>query len=133
MYSVTIVNATNRELTPDDVATMKLSEAGNDGQGGTGDDFQIQLIWEGIKDLQTESCDIPVSFVPDSERQAVCLIGDQPVPAPLANNRWRLTTMRINFDFDVRAGVQWFFGEPFAIFADGFETGDTSNWSSTVQ
>lgn len=129
MYLVLPVGFINRELTPDDENTILMSQAGNDGQAGSGDDFILQLDFVGIQD--PAACDIPVTFVADvAGGQATCVHASEAVPATLANNRYRLLDMSIRFDREIVNGgnVPWYFGDEFFIFADGFESGDTSQW-----
>lgn len=118
-------------LTADDVNTIRYGMTGLDSIAGTADDYTIKLM---LSDCA--SADIEVLFEPiapdgtlagclaqldpiDPTMPAVGYIHHVPVPITAGG----LTKLRIIIDSD--GSTLWD-----VIFADGFETGDLSNWST---
>lgn len=136
MYTRVIINALNRELTPDDVSGVLLGEAGNDGDAGTGDDFTTRLVWGGVRNLATNPCDIPVKFVADIQgAAAICSSGCREIVSPLPNSRFEILNPVVLFDIDIddQGGVTWLFGSGPLLFANGFNEGDVAGWDRSAQ
>ena len=131
MHAVAAAEMRWTGLTADDVNTVRYGMTGLDSIAGTADDYTINLT---LSDCP--SADIEVLFEPiDSAGTiAVCLMQLDPidpvmpavgyihhVPVPIAAGG--LTKLRVVVDSD--GSTLWDI-----IFADGFETGDLSNWST---
>ncbi len=111
-----------RTLAADDVATVRLGMSGLDEIEGTADDYTLNLEYVGV----TNSCDIVVRLN-TSGSFAFC----QTSSALIQGNHRRLTFASVTTgDFN------WFFTTDLLgnaeIFADGFESGNTTAWSATV-
>ena len=109
-----------RGLTWDDVDTLKYGQSGLDELASTTDDYQIQLSYVGI----TDSCDVRVTF--ETQEDLVACPGflgsvgqadDQHHTANLLG--FMAFSDEVNWHFQV-------------MFYDGFESGDTTQWSQTV-
>ncbi|MEM1206331.1 MAG: hypothetical protein AAGN66_24075 [Acidobacteriota bacterium] len=108
-----------RTLGHDDVATLRLGMSGLDEIEGTADDYVINLVYEGV----TTNCDIVVRLI-NSGSFAFC----STTRSQISGNHWRLTSASVTTgDFN------WFFTTELVqiddIFADSFESGDTTRWS----
>ena len=108
-----------RSLTWDDVATLKYARSGLDETAGTADDYTVALTYAGL----TDTCDVLVVFEPQ-EGLVACPGFLSAFEAP--NGRHEKATLLGFMAFNDQ--VQWHFG---VLFNDGFETGDTTRWSST--
>ncbi|MEM6454827.1 MAG: hypothetical protein AAF772_07000 [Acidobacteriota bacterium] len=112
-----------RQLSPDDVATMRFAESGRDETHGTPDDYQLHLILH----HDGAPCDIWVSLE-DISSAAVVNLG----LISIGNNHFRVaenTSGEISIHFNQT--LPWWFGVSTLpnIFASRFETGDVSEWS----
>lgn len=131
MHAVAATKMRWSSLTADDVNTVRYGMTGLDSTAGTADDYTIRLTL-----TDCPSADIEVRFEPiesestlggcvmllepiDPVMPAVGFIHYAPVPFDLADPD-RLIVM-----IDSDGSTLWD-----VIFADGFETGDLSNWSS---
>jgi hypothetical protein len=113
MFPTICANTAIRRLSWDEVATLRIARAGNDGSQGTGDDYSVQVDYVG----QTASCDIVVRFVTGAGF-AFCQISG----TGSGNNR-RITSAVANFELS----VNWWFNQtdstagPDTILRNGFE------------
>ncbi len=87
-----------RTLTADDVATIEYAMSGLDEMAGTGDDYELEVVYGGIK---TSGCDVTVK-ISDTSSLAFCSVGG----ANLPGNHAAITTARIEFGED----FNWFYG-----------------------
>ena len=110
-----------RTLGADDVATLRLGMAGLDRIQGTADDYTVRLDYVGV----SSSCDMVVRLI-DTSSFAFCSTSS----SGLAPDHRVITNSSVTTgDFN------WYFNTDLlnagAIFSDGFELGNTSNWSDT--
>ncbi len=118
-------------ITADDVNTVRYGMTGLDSQAGTADDYTISLTFTG----DCMSADVEVSFAPISTPGVIggCILQLNPIDptmpaigyihhAAVPVSTAGLTRLLIQIDSD--GSTLWD-----AVFADGFETGDLSNWS----
>ncbi|HET6603229.1 MAG TPA: hypothetical protein VFG21_03295 [Xanthomonadaceae bacterium] len=120
MFPVLCTNNVVRQTSWDDVTTLRLAQAGNDGDDGTADDYTIQLAYIG---KTTTGCDITSQFT-SGPGFAFCEVG---VTLNSTENNVRITSGTAEFEI----AVDWFFnqtdstgaagGGPDDIFDDGFE------------
>ncbi|HPF73155.1 MAG: hypothetical protein R3F12_07490 [Lysobacteraceae bacterium] len=117
MYPVLCTNNAVRQLSLDDVATLRIGEAGNNGTAGNSDDYTIQMNYKG---KTTTGCDITIEF-----RTGVGF-GICNVSASGAGNNFTITTGNAGFEIT----EDWYFNQtdttgsgpgPNDIFANGFE------------
>ncbi len=130
MYSLTRLREESRTLSADDVATAKLAMAGIDELAGTADDYTIRLVDAGFTPPASSAVILRFGDPPGG-KGAVCNADVAPLaPAPGQQFlHYQLGVGSITFDL----GRQWHFGERATrIFQDGFESGDSSNWSTSV-
>jgi hypothetical protein len=80
MYSVLRLGESRRDLTADDVAGIRLAEAGLDGKRGTSDDYTIQL---GVKD--GSDCDIEIEYAPLKGIGGYCDFAASPIGSNLSH------------------------------------------------
>ncbi len=110
-----------RTLAADDVATIRIGMSGLDEIEGTADDYTLNLVYAGV----TNSCDLVVRLN-NSGSFAFCSTSS----SVISGNHSRLTFASVT-----TGNFNWFFTNELLgdddIFADGFETGDTTSWSST--
>ena len=110
-----------RTLAADDVATLRLGMAGLDEIEGTADDYTLNLEYAGV----TNACDLVVRLV-DTSSFAFCSTNSGTISG---NHRVINNSSVTTGDFN------WFFTTELVvlgdIFTDGFESGDTSAWSSS--
>jgi hypothetical protein len=112
-----------RQLNHDDVATLLYARTGLDSVAGTADDYTVTLTYAGL----TSSCDVVLAFDNSETGFAVCQAGG--VFLNLDDDT-ALTSAEVFFN----TGANWFFNDTLtSIFADDFESGSTSAWSSTIQ
>ncbi len=94
-----------RQLSHDDVATLKLGMSGVDTIAGTEDDYTVTLVARGLVDQpgSAPGCNIIVDFDEDETRFAVCKVHGRSLNA----DHVRITSARIYF----HDGFQWFFNQ----------------------
>jgi hypothetical protein len=92
------VDEDQRQLTHDDVATLRLAMSGLDETAGTGDDYTLTLTYAGL----TNACDIVIAFN-DGTSFAACSVGG----TYLSGTHARVTTASIS----VHTGYVWFFND----------------------
>jgi hypothetical protein len=115
MFPVLCTNNVVRQTSWDDVTTLRIAKAGNNGvdDNGTGDDYTVSVGYIG----QAASCDIVVRFIADAGF-AFCSTG-----ASITGTNVRITSAVANFE----RTVNWWFnqtntaGPAGLIFRDGFE------------
>ena len=83
MQQLTYYNETQRDLTGDGVATIRLAASGIDETSGTSDDYQLELVYRGIT---TSGCDITISM--EGTSFAYCSVGG----SGITSNHWRITS-----------------------------------------
>lgn len=123
MQQGTFYDEEQRQLNHDDVATLRYARSGLDSTAGTSDDYTVTLTYAGL----TSSCDVVLAFDNSETGFAVCKAGG----SFLSGDDAAITSANVFFN----TGFTWFFNDTLAadsIFADGFESGNTSAWSSTV-
>jgi hypothetical protein len=121
MQQGTFADEVQRRLGHDDVATLRYARSGLDSIAGTADDYTVALIYAGL----TTSCDVVVAFDDSETGFAVCQTGGSFLTA----DDVVITSANVYFN----TGSNWFFNDTLGpIFVDGFESGNTSAWSSTV-
>ena len=122
-----------RGLSADDVNTVRMGATGEDRLIGGGDDYVISLVW-------VEDClgaDVQVAYEVLAEAQlGECPSGVLPTFASPAPPLARHYTVRgiagARAELRLNSMKNWDEGPPFTVYVDGFETGDTSQWSATV-
>lgn len=87
-----------RQLTPDDVATLRLGMSGLDMLAGTSDDYTLSLSYQGIRD----GCGVMIAFDDDRSGFATCYTAASWVGFPHA----RITSAEIAFN----TGYNWHLG-----------------------
>lgn len=107
-----------RTLTHDDVTTLRYARAGLDETAATADDYTTTLSYVGI----TDQCDVRVTFEPQDGLVA-CPGFLSAFDAP--NGHHEVANLLGFMAFN--SEVSWYFE---VLFNDGFESGDTSRWSS---
>ena len=121
MQQLSFFGEDQRQWAADDVATLSLGMSGVDETQGTADDYTIRAEYAGL----TTSCDLVLRFNNAATGFAVCSVGG----SGLGGGHWRITSATASFN----TGYTWFFNDVEKvegnIFADGFESGDTSAWS----
>lgn len=117
MVPAAAAGETKRSLVWDDIATVRLAESGVDEIEDTADDYRVTLAYIG----RTNTCDVPVSFAAQDEI-AACVTGR----GSLSGSHFRINFTSLGFD----ESVTWHYGVGGALMVDGFETADTSGWSS---
>lgn len=112
-----------RELMADDVATLSLGMSGLDETQGTADDYTIELTYAGL----TDSCDVLLRFNNAATGFAVCSVSGS-----FVGDHVRITSATASFN----TNFSWFFNDTLKtgvkFFDDGFESGGTEEWSTTV-
>jgi len=98
MQQGTFYDEAQRSLSHDDVATLMLAASGIDELAGTGDDYTIQLQYNGI--TNAGNCDITLAITGTSSL-AFCSAGG----TGFAHPHWRITTANIEFG----SAFNWFF------------------------
>lgn len=134
MYSFSVRGEQHTSLTADDVNMVKMGMTGQDRMAGTADDYDITLQF--VNDCAM--ADLSVAFLPlgnDSRTGACGARADfsfpQPGPTPLhfsvvkMPNTDRLLVV-LNRDLD------WDFSVVDVVFADGFESGNFSQWDQVI-
>ncbi len=112
-----------RQLTPDDTVNLRFGLSGLNEVADATDDYSIRVEFVGIS---TDGCNVEVRFTNEPQSfNAGCdinaiLIGGSSTHFRLAG----IGDLRFNIN------KEWFFGT--SVFADGFESGDFSNWSAVV-
>ncbi|MEM8933358.1 MAG: hypothetical protein AAGE94_19365 [Acidobacteriota bacterium] len=119
MVASTAAGETKRSLVWDDIATVRLAEAGIDEIEGNADDYRVTLAYTG----RSDTCDVPVSFAAQAEVVA-CVTGK----GSLSGSHFRINFASLSFD----ESVSWHYGADGVLMVDGFETGNTDGWSSRV-
>ena len=124
MQQGSVFDEDQRNLAADDVATLRLGMAGVDETEGTADDYTIQVTYAGL----TTSCDVVLRFNNAATGFAVCSVGG----SGIGGSHIRITSGTASFN----TGFNWYFNDQLLqsdlLFEDGFESGNTSVWSSTV-
>ena len=94
-----------RQLSHDDVATLRLGMSGVDAIAGTEDDYTVSLVARGLVDRpgSAPGCDIIVNFDDDETGFAVCKVHGRSINA----DHVRIASARIFF----HDGFQWFFNQ----------------------
>lgn len=106
-----------RILGHDDAATLLYARSGLDSVSGNGDDYTVELTYAG----QTTSCDVVLAFDNSETGFAVCQVSGSFLSADDA----AITSANVFFN----TGFSWFFNDlADELFADGFESGDTTRW-----
>jgi len=130
MHATAAANMAYTGLTADDVNTVRYGMTGLDSLAGTPDDYSVNLVFTD----DCDSADVEVSFEPlsspgvfgacalqlspiDPVMPAIGYIHHAAVPLSFIGQ----TRLRILIDSD--GSTVWD-----VVFADGFETGDLSNW-----
>ncbi|MEM1178263.1 MAG: hypothetical protein AAGM22_07970 [Acidobacteriota bacterium] len=112
-----------RTLVADDIATVRIAAAGLDEIEGTADDYTLNLVYAGV----TNSCDIVVRLI-NTTSFAFCSTSSTSIGS---DGHRVLTSAAVT-----TGNFSWFFTDTLVdageIFADGFEAGNTSAWSSTI-
>ncbi|MBY6203456.1 hypothetical protein [Halomonas denitrificans] len=103
-----------RQLGVDDVAMIRLGQSGLDETQGTGDDYQLELVYGGVQ----SGCDITVQITGSSF--AFCNVGG----AFVSPNHFRVNGATVQMAST--SNTSWYFNQtPLGeqvIFADGFES-----------
>ncbi len=113
MFPILCTNNVVRRTAWDDVTTLRIAQAGNDGVDGNADDYSVQVDYIG----QAASCDLIVRFNAGAGF-AFCQVG-----ATGSGNNRRITSAVANFE----RTVNWWFnqtdtsGPAGLIFRNGFE------------
>ncbi len=111
-----------RELSWDEVATLRYGESGLDELASTIDDYQTRLVYIGI----ASSCDVRVTFEKQEDLVACPgFLGSVGGP-----DDGHFTANLLGF-LAFSDSINWYFEDHGGIFLDGFETGDTSRWDLT--
>lgn len=135
MYSRGVRGMRYAGLSADEANTVRMGMTGADKIAATADDYTVVLRYE----PNCEAGDIVVNFKPLAEGTVGACLADIalsfPPPNPILAQHYSIVRVIIGgvvFDLEVtlNSDLPWDFTEP--IFADGFESGDTSAWSGVV-
>ena len=146
MYSLAVRGHYYSDLSADDVNMVKMGMTGRDRLAGPSDDYTIDLVYVG--ECESNAHDIKVYegnpgapddplFVPGDlggcTLKEIDWSYDQSLIAA-----YHLSMVKIfpatPFEVILYNEVSWLYDDPATVnFVAGFETGDTSEWSSTVQ
>ncbi len=99
MQQGTFAGEAQRTLTHDDVATLSYGMSGIDELAGTGDDYTLQLAYQGL----TTGCDVVLDFDNSQTGFAVCQTGG----VFLGGGHVRITSANVFFN----TGFNWFFNQ----------------------
>jgi hypothetical protein len=125
MNGFAVLEEARRELQHDDVATVLYAASGLDEKAETSDDYTVNIVYRG---QTTEGCDVLIEDIPAGggtvPPNAAGFCDVDAIGIGGADPHFRiagLARLQVSDNFD------WFYGSE--VFADGFETGDTSEWT----
>ena len=122
MTAVAFFGEARRELMADDVTIRRFAQTGVDTVAGTEDDYTVELVYQG-RTTSSGACDVIIQTA-DQPFTALCEVDG----IAIGNNHFRLAGDGI-ITVSPPSVTPWFYPE---VFADGFEDGNTSGWSSVV-
>lgn len=136
MYSRQAPGATYRALSADDAATVQFAQTGLDSDFGTADDYAVQLALE----TDCSNAEIEVryrSFGDDPDlldRLAICTADIEPAAPPPPGEMPQHHTLAPPLGVFERIMIEVDSRRPWddIVFADNFETSDTSQWADEL-
>ena len=127
MYSHIDEGTTYSALAADDVNTVRFGMAGMDEMAGTSDDYTVTFL---MSDCASADIEVTYTDLDGGTGLGACLADLEPLPTDGLEIHHVLTP----FHTDPRAVIEINRTKRFdVVFANGFETGDVSAWSSSLQ
>ncbi|NJL29951.1 MAG: hypothetical protein HC897_19675 [Thermoanaerobaculia bacterium] len=121
-------------LTADDVNMVKMAQTGEDQLAGTPDDYTVELQIVGScaepHEVEVVISSLPLGVLGECQMPLIDFAFPQPNPALARHYKLVSGAPGQPLRIVLTTNVNWEFGSVTALFTAGFESGDTSQWST---